>query len=49
VRPDTPIPGLFLTGADAGLFGVAGALMSGLTTAGHLPDGISFTEALGKA
>eukprot|EP00058_Branchiostoma_floridae_P011488 XP_002596976.1 hypothetical protein BRAFLDRAFT_121336 [Branchiostoma floridae] len=34
LRPDTPIPGLYLTGQDIVTAGFAGALVSGLLTAG---------------
>ncbi len=45
----TPVPGLYLTGADVALFGVAGAVMGGLTTLSHLPGGISFPAAFAAA
>ncbi len=36
LRPQTPIPGLYLTGADVATAGVAGALSGGLLTASYL-------------
>ena len=36
LRPETPIPGLYLTGADICTAGVAGALMGGVLTASVL-------------
>ena len=39
-HPVTPVPGLFLTGADAAGLGVPGAIFGGLTCMGHLPDGV---------
>ncbi len=36
LHPETPIPGLYLTGADVATAGVAGALMGGLLTASRL-------------
>ena len=33
LRPETPLPGLFLTGQDVTTLGVTGALMSGILTA----------------
>jgi all-trans-retinol 13,14-reductase len=32
LRPESPVPGLFLTGQDVAVFGIAGALMSGVLT-----------------
>ncbi len=34
LRPTTPLPGLYLTGADALSLGITGAMMSGVVTAG---------------
>jgi all-trans-retinol 13,14-reductase len=36
----TPIPGLYLTGADVGGLGVTGAMMGGFMCLGHLSDGL---------
>merc|ERR1712087_796395 len=33
LRPETPIPGLYMTGQDVAVFGFSGALMSGVLTA----------------
>ena len=46
---ETPVEGLFLTGADVAMVGVVGAMMGGLTTLSHLPDGVSFPAAFGAA
>jgi len=46
---ESPVPGLFLTGADVAMLGIAGAMMGGLTTLSHLPDGISFPAAFREA
>jgi len=43
-HPRTPIPGLFLTGADVAALGIVGAMIGGMTTLGHLPEGISTVE-----
>lgn len=40
----TPIKGLYLTGADAYSFGVAGAMISGLATAGVLTGSFGFFQ-----
>jgi all-trans-retinol 13,14-reductase len=39
-HPKTPIPGLYLTGADVAGLGVTGAMMGGVMCLGHLPDGL---------
>merc|ERR1712217_206824 len=33
LRPETPLPGLYMTGQDVAIFGFAGALMGGVLTA----------------
>jgi phytoene dehydrogenase-like protein len=43
-HPRTPIPGLYLTGVDVAVPGIVGALVGGMTTLSHLPDGISTPE-----
>lgn len=43
-RPKTPLPGLYLTGADVCSLGIMGALFGGIFTLSDLPDGISFPE-----
>ncbi|MHC4957727.1 MAG: phytoene desaturase family protein [Planctomycetota bacterium] len=40
-HPVTPVPGLFMTGADVSGLGVTGATMGGVLCVGHLPDGLS--------
>jgi len=45
----SPIGGLYLTGVDVASLGLAGALMGGITTLGHLPDGISMPDILRQA
>ncbi len=37
----TPLPGLYLTGADTSSLGIVGALMGGVTTLSWLPGGLS--------
>lgn len=32
LRPETPVPGLYMTGQDIAVFGIAGALLSGVLT-----------------
>jgi all-trans-retinol 13,14-reductase len=39
-NPVTPIPGLYLTGSDVSTFGIAGAMMGGVTTLSVIPDSI---------
>ncbi|KPK93174.1 MAG: phytoene dehydrogenase [Deltaproteobacteria bacterium SM23_61] len=39
-HPKTPLPGLYLTGADAGGLGVTGAMMGGFMCLGYLRDGL---------
>ncbi len=36
LKPDTPVKGLFLTGADAGSLGIMGALMGGVSAAARV-------------
>ncbi|HTC65072.1 MAG TPA: NAD(P)/FAD-dependent oxidoreductase [Candidatus Saccharimonadales bacterium] len=45
-QPKTPIPHLYLTGADAGLLGVMGALMGGVATASTLLGTAGFMEIM---
>ncbi|MCW5982151.1 MAG: NAD(P)/FAD-dependent oxidoreductase [Bryobacteraceae bacterium] len=48
-HPRSPVPGLFLTGADAGSLGIVGALMGGVTALSWLPDGISTPAVFRKS
>lgn len=47
--PKTPIPGLYLTGADVASLGVVGAMMGGVVTLGNLPEGISIPQVFSTA
>lgn len=40
----TPLPGLYLTGADLYMGGIVAAMMAGVTTLSCLPDGISLPQ-----
>jgi phytoene dehydrogenase-like protein len=44
-HPRSPIRGLYLTGADTGSLGIAGAVMGGVTTLSCLPGGVSTIAA----
>jgi all-trans-retinol 13,14-reductase len=46
LQPKTTIPNLYLTGTDAGLLGVMGALMGGVVTASTLLGGAGFMEIM---
>lgn len=48
-KAETPIPGLYLTGADLYMGGIVAAMMAGITTLSCLPDGISFPQAFAIA
>ncbi|MCS6812350.1 MAG: NAD(P)/FAD-dependent oxidoreductase [Cyanobacteria bacterium] len=48
-HPKTPLPGLYLTGADVCMLGIAGAMMGGLITLGNLPDGLSVPQVFASA
>ena len=48
-RPTTPLPGLYLTGADVFCPGIVGALMGGVFTVGELPSGIPNPEIVAAA
>ena len=37
----SPLPGLYLTGADTSSLGIVGALMGGVATLSWLPDGLT--------
>ena len=40
-HPCAPVAGLYQTGVDVGCPGIVGALMGGVTTLSHLPNGVS--------
>ena len=46
VGPRTPVAGVVLTGADAFLFGIAGAAMGGVAAVGALTGGIGFMRVM---
>lgn len=48
-HPKTPLPGLYLTGADVCMLGVVGAMMGGMVALGNLPDGISIPQGFTAA
>jgi len=47
--PGTPIPNLYLTGSDAALPGIMGALMGGVLTAGRLIGPLGFFQIMRAA
>jgi len=48
-RVQTPLPGLYLTGADVYLDGIVAALMSGVLTTSQLPGGPPLTQIFAQA
>ena len=48
-KAQTPVDGLYLTGADVSSPGIAGALMGAMATVGVIPDGLSFIRLLKAA
>ncbi|MBE9140189.1 NAD(P)/FAD-dependent oxidoreductase [Nodosilinea sp. LEGE 07088] len=48
-RVETPLPGLYLTGADIYMGGIVPAMMAGISTLSRLPDGVSFPQAFATA
>jgi phytoene dehydrogenase-like protein len=48
-HPRTPIPGLYMAGADTAGLGVNGAMMGGISCCGHLPDGLSMAGIMRAA
>ncbi|MCB1304743.1 MAG: NAD(P)/FAD-dependent oxidoreductase [Leptospiraceae bacterium] len=48
-QANTPVEGLYLTGADVSSPGIAGALMGAMATVGVIPEGISFIRLLKAA
>lgn len=49
LRPKTHVPGLYLTGADAGTLGIMGALMGGVATASQLLGPFGFFRIMAAA
>ncbi len=49
LTPRTPVPGLLLTGTDAGMLGIVGAMMGGVATTSVLLGGLSFINILQRA
>ncbi len=49
LTPRTPVPGLLMTGTDAGMLGIAGALMGGVATTSVLLGGLSFINIMQRA
>ncbi len=45
----TPVPNLYLTGVDAGILGVMGAMMGGVVTASCLLGPLGFFEVIRRA
>lgn len=45
-QANTPVKGLYLTGADTSSPGIAGALMGAMATIGTIPDGVGFIRLL---
>lgn len=43
-HPETPVAGLYLTGADLFMGGIVPAMMGGVVTVANLPDGISLPQ-----
>jgi all-trans-retinol 13,14-reductase len=48
-RAKTPLPGLYLTGADIFMGGIVSAMISGVVTLSCIPDGIGFPEVFATA
>lgn len=48
-KPQTPVPGLYLTGTDAGSLGIVGALMGGVATSAVLLGGAGFLNIMATA
>ena len=48
-RAETPVPGLYMTGADQMVGGIVSAMISGIMTLNALPGGVPFREAFAAA
>ena len=48
-KAETPVFGLYLTGADLYMGGIVSAMLAGITTVSCLPDGISIPQAFATA
>jgi phytoene dehydrogenase-like protein len=49
MKAETPVRGLYLTGADLYMGGIVSAMMAGVTTLSCIPGGISFPQAFATA
>ncbi len=49
MSPRSPLPGLYLTGADTSSMGIVGALMGGVATLSWLPSGLSTPSVFREA
>jgi phytoene dehydrogenase-like protein len=49
LRPQTPVPGLYLTGADVSSLGIGGALMGGVFTTSSILGAASFPGIIKEA
>lgn len=49
LTPRTPVPGLLLTGSDAAMLGIVGAMMGGVATTAVLLGAMGFPEILRRA
>ncbi|MBF2066106.1 MAG: NAD(P)/FAD-dependent oxidoreductase [Calothrix sp. C42_A2020_038] len=48
-KTETPVSGLYLTGADLYMGGIVPAMLAGITTVSHLPNGISLPQVFATA
>lgn len=48
-KAETPVPGLYLTGADLYMGGIVSAMMAGVTTVSRLPGGMAFPQLFATA
>jgi all-trans-retinol 13,14-reductase len=49
MKTETPVPGLYLTGADLYMGGIVPAMLAGMTTLSRLTNGISLPQAFATA